>query len=818
MPSFHTESSAIISDTTHTLPLKQGPLLNTPPQPHPALLLNSRNPSSSEETNSEENSSERNPSNRSMSSIATSFESVENHAGSKFFDHSLDNSSIAPNIHFNGRVNTTTLSNAGVALKPNFPFPQTIDLISVPTDSSTDSISTSKDHHQSKYVQRSPKRAISASSSLSSISSHRLVAKVSASSLSQHRNFSTYRSPSPTSSPSVNPIDPQLDLTDSSLPGYGIAIDHPVSVNQTFSKPIAFLDSVDPLAILPVQEPQGSSGIRSLSSSQRIIQLPPPHSMRVAERNSTSSQLSTGSKTSLYIEDARSSSVHQSKPPMTIVRRRSLPPQQFATTQNLLPDERTVLYRERVITMRELKRQKRKEYEEDERVLIGNKVSEGHANYAAAYYMLTGIRVSVSRCNAKVDRDLTDNDFAARHKLAFDVRGNELIPSSRYDFKFKDYSPWVFRRLRALFKLDPADYLMSLTSKYIVSELSSPGKSGSFFYFSRDYRFIIKTIHHSEHKMLRKILKDYYNHVKNNPDTLISQFYGLHRVKLPFGRKIHFIVMNNLFPPHHDLHRTYDLKGSTLGREYVLRAGGPPKLNPVLKDLNWSVNNESLSLGPVKAHLFISQLERDVALLKRLNIMDYSLLVGIYDKTKSDTLRQSVYVFDPSKPGNHMNSADLRKAVNSTTPTVTSTLDMFAASFGQRDLVFYNDDGGFQATDCDNQPLPEIYYLGVIDCLTPYTFFKRVETFWKGMSNARITISAIPASEYGDRFFEFMKKAIYSRQKKGLNSRDRVETTVSKLSQPSGAMDQNGLSVVAESASQKTSSPLSTQVLNGSAV
>lgn len=51
---------------------------------------------------------------------------------------------------------------------------------------------------------------------------------------------------------------------------------------------------------------------------------------------------------------------------------------------------------------------------------------------------------------------------------------------------------------------------MSLTNKYILSELTSPGKSGSFFYYSRDYRFIIKTIHHSEHKFMRKILKIYY--------------------------------------------------------------------------------------------------------------------------------------------------------------------------------------------------------------------------------------------------------------------------------------------------------------------
>jgi len=140
--------------------------------------------------------------------------------------------------------------------------------------------------------------------------------------------------------------------------------------------------------------------------------------------------------------------------------------------------------------------------------------------------------------------------------------GNELTPSVRYDFKFKDYAPWVFRELREYFFLDPSDYLISLTAKYILSELGSPGKSGSFFYFSRDYRFIIKTIRHAEHKFLRKILKEYHEHVKKNPHTLLSRFYGLHRVKLPHGRKIHFVIMNNLFPPHRDIHETYDLKVS----------------------------------------------------------------------------------------------------------------------------------------------------------------------------------------------------------------------------------------------------------------
>jgi len=232
--------------------------------------------------------------------------------------------------------------------------------------------------------------------------------------------------------------------------------------------------------------------------------------------------------------------------------------------------------------------------------------------------------------------------------------GNELTPSAKYDFKFKDYAPWVFRTLREdSFQLDPADYLLSLTSKYILSELGSPGKSGSFFYFSRDYRFIIKTIRHSEHQFLLSILKEYYAHVQANPHTLLSRFYGLHRVKLPRGRKIHFVIMNNLFPPHKDVHETFDLKGSTVGRTYPEdKAAKNPRA--VLKDLNWINRHKMLEFGPEKRALLTEQLRRDTEFLKKINVMDYSLLVGIHniqrgnrDKLRKNTLKVfSVCYFD----------------------------------------------------------------------------------------------------------------------------------------------------------------------------
>jgi len=67
------------------------------------------------------------------------------------------------------------------------------------------------------------------------------------------------------------------------------------------------------------------------------------------------------------------------------------------------------------------RKQKKEAEEEDDRVIVGTKVDMHHVNWVTAYNMLTGIRFTVSRTNAKIDRELTDADFDARHKFSFDM-------------------------------------------------------------------------------------------------------------------------------------------------------------------------------------------------------------------------------------------------------------------------------------------------------------------------------------------------------------------------------------------------------------
>jgi len=84
---------------------------------------------------------------------------------------------------------------------------------------------------------------------------------------------------------------------------------------------------------------------------------------------------------------------------------------------------------------------------------------------------------------------------------------------------------------------------------------------------------MIKTQTPEENKFLRKILPHYYQYISMNPDTLMTRFYGMHRVKmLHLKRKVHFVIMHSVFDTKQRIHRIYDLKGSTVGR-----SSGPGK-------------------------------------------------------------------------------------------------------------------------------------------------------------------------------------------------------------------------------------------------
>ncbi|XP_038994457.1 phosphatidylinositol 4-phosphate 5-kinase 1-like [Hibiscus syriacus] len=127
----------------------------------------------------------------------------------------------------------------------------------------------------------------------------------------------------------------------------------------------------------------------------------------------------------------------------------------------------------------------------------GQLISKGHKNYDLMLNLQLGIRYSVGKHASMMLRDLKQTDFDPKEKFSmrFPSEGSKLtLPHQSAKFRWKDYCPVVFRHLRELFQVDPADYMLAICGNDALRELSSPGKSGSFFYLTQDDRFLIKTV------------------------------------------------------------------------------------------------------------------------------------------------------------------------------------------------------------------------------------------------------------------------------------------------------------------------------------
>jgi hypothetical protein len=73
----------------------------------------------------------------------------------------------------------------------------------------------------------------------------------------------------------------------------------------------------------------------------------------------------------------------------------------------------------------------------------------------------------------------------------------------------------------------------------------SAGKSGSFFFFSYDRKFLIKTMNNRELAVYLNALPDYMYHLKNNPKSLIARIYGIFTVRMENLVAVHLLLMAN---------------------------------------------------------------------------------------------------------------------------------------------------------------------------------------------------------------------------------------------------------------------------------
>ena len=73
----------------------------------------------------------------------------------------------------------------------------------------------------------------------------------------------------------------------------------------------------------------------------------------------------------------------------------------------------------------------------------------------------------------------------------------------------------------------------------------SQGKSGSFFFFSKDQKFIIKTMTSSELALFLRIHPNLSEHYHKVPNSLIAKKFGVFTVKMRGLNAVHVMLLEN---------------------------------------------------------------------------------------------------------------------------------------------------------------------------------------------------------------------------------------------------------------------------------
>ncbi|KAI3755224.1 hypothetical protein L1987_55020 [Smallanthus sonchifolius] len=425
-------------------------------------------------------------------------------------------------------------------------------------------------------------------------------------------------------------------------------------------------------------------------------------------------------------------------------------------------------------------------------------IFKGHKSYYLMLNLQLGIRYTVGKLTPVPLREVRHSDFGerARLRMYFPKKGSQLTPPhSSVDFYWKDYCPMVFRNLRELFKLDAAEYMMSICGGDDgLRELSSPGKSGSIFYLSHDDKFFIKTLRTSELKVLLKMLPSYYNHVQAHDNTLITKFYGIHEITLKCGKKVQFVVMGNMFYTELRIHRRYDLKGSHQGRS---TNKDDIKEGTTLKDLDLAYD---FHMDKSLRDALFKQIHLDCAFLESQQIIDYSLLLGLHfrapEHLKAHLVAPDAFHRPQKTPANDSSTChtDLSippkglllvthepSSVNTAPGPHSRGSTMRAYSVGDKEVdlllpgtarlrVQLGVNMPAQANhkvsqDISGSPDAELFevydvvlYLGLIDILQEYNMRKKIEHAYKSVRHDPMSISVADPKFYSKRFCSFLEK------------------------------------------------------------
>lgn len=334
-----------------------------------------------------------------------------------------------------------------------------------------------------------------------------------------------------------------------------------------------------------------------------------------------------------------------------------------------------------------------------------------------------------------------------------------------------EYAPRIFRALRAASCVSDDLLRRELALDEVQLKLGA-GRSNALFMPSAHRVFLCKTIGEEEVEVLLRILQPYLKHLREHPHTLLTRFYFLIAVEV--GSNFGYIVcFHDICARATTIQEKWDLKGrvvkpgkfdvkesahedalatelrrtnsllfgpTTLNREPSTTSSPRPFEPPskikgaetthgstveVLKDKSLT---RLFWLRGEDRNALVLQLCTDYAFLASMGLMDYSIFIAVSYSPSSSQLSTFRRMHD--EQGDVVEERDVTEEALAALPH----------------------NSGFPSVLSQ-----EVYFIGIIDMLTYYTFKKRFSNFAKGFLWKERTLSTIPPDDYQKRIERFTR-------------------------------------------------------------
>ncbi|KAK4428771.1 1-phosphatidylinositol-3-phosphate 5-kinase FAB1B [Sesamum alatum] len=206
-------------------------------------------------------------------------------------------------------------------------------------------------------------------------------------------------------------------------------------------------------------------------------------------------------------------------------------------------------------------------------------------------------------------------------------------PPGKVKYTVTCYFAKQFEALRRTCCASELDFIRSLSR--CKKWGAQGGKSNVFFAKTLDDRFIIKQVTKTELESFTKFAPSYFKYLSESIDsgcpTCLAKILGIYQVTskhLKGGKesRMDVLVMENLLF-RRNITRLYDLKGSSRSRYNPDSSG----TNKVLLDQNLieAMPTSPIFLGTKAKRLLERAVWNDTSFLASIDVMDYSLLVGV---------------------------------------------------------------------------------------------------------------------------------------------------------------------------------------------